>query len=62
MANFGQILSVYLLLLYTQTCSSQQSRAWFKLAVSGMYIACIKTSNSSIEFIDLIPFFIEDRK
>ncbi|CAB4028739.1 Hypothetical predicted protein, partial [Paramuricea clavata] len=35
MANFGQILSIYLLLRYARTCSSQQSSAWFKLTVSG---------------------------
>ena len=61
MANFGQIISVYLLLLFTQTCSSQQSSAWFKLAVSGMFRVYQKQI-ISIEFIYGFPFFIKDSK
>ena len=35
MVNPGRILSVYMLLLYVQTCHSVQSSALFKLSVSG---------------------------
>jgi hypothetical protein len=56
MANCGQILSISLLLLYTQTCSSQQSN-WFKLAVSGMYGVyqeqVIRVSSLYIDFLFL---------
>jgi hypothetical protein len=61
MANCSQILSISLLLLYTQTCSSQQSSAWFKLAVSGMFRVyqkqVIRVSSLYIDFL----FFIKDQ-
>jgi hypothetical protein len=57
MSNFGQILSIYLLLQYTYTCSSQPSSAWFKLTVSGMYSVyqkqVIRVSSLYMDFLFL---------
>ena len=43
MVKSRRTLSVYLLLLYLQTCHSVQSSALFKLSVSGMFLACFCT-------------------
>jgi hypothetical protein len=43
--NSGHTLIVYLLLLYTQTCSSLHSSALFKLSVSGKCCTCIMKLN-----------------